>query len=160
MSTVYLGLGTNLGDRSSNLRRAVDGLAGALTITAVSSVYETRPWGIENQPNFLNMCVAGETNLAPITLLRYLKELELQLGREPGKRWGPRLIDIDILFYDELILAGPTLSIPHRGLADRATVLVPLVQIAPELVHPILQKKVMDLFDEVDATGVWIYASE
>jgi 2-amino-4-hydroxy-6-hydroxymethyldihydropteridine diphosphokinase len=150
-------VGTNLGDRRANLQRAVDGLAAAVAITAVSAVFETKPWGIESQPNFLNMCVTRETKLAPLALLHYLKELELQLGREPGERWGPRLIDIDILFYDELILNEPMLTIPHKGLADRATVLVPLVQIAPELVHPILQQKVSDLVRKVDVTGVWAY---
>ena len=160
MSAVYLGMGSNLGDRRANLQRTVERLATAVEITAVSPVYETKPWGIENQPNFLNMCVAGETKLAPLILLHYLKELELQLGREPGERWGPRLIDIDILFYDELILDGPTLTIPHKGLADRATVLVPLVQIAPELVHPILQQRVVELVRKVDVTGVWAYAPD
>jgi 2-amino-4-hydroxy-6-hydroxymethyldihydropteridine diphosphokinase len=160
VSTVYLGLGTNLGDRRGNLQRAVDALVAAVAINAVSPVYETRPWGIENQPNFLNMCVAGETKLAPLALMHHLKELEFQLGREQGERWGPRLIDIDILFYDELILDEPLLTIPHKGVADRATVLVPLAQIAPELVHPILQQKVVDLVREIDVTGVWQYASD
>lgn len=160
VSTVYLGVGTNLGDRRGNLQRAVEGLAAAVTITTVSPVYETKPWGIENQPNFLNMCAAGETKLAPLALLHYLKALEFQLGREPGVRWGPRLIDIDILFYDELILDEPALTIPHKGVADRATVLVPLAQIAPELVHPILQQKVVDLLGAVAVTDVWPYAPD
>ena len=160
MTTVYLGIGTNLGDRYVNLQRTVDSLAMAVEIVAVSPIYETKPWGIENQPDFLNMCVSGETQLAPYALLHHLKALELQLGREPGERWGPRLIDIDILFYNELIMDEPLLTIPHKGIAGRATVLMPLVDSAPELVHPIWKRKVVDLWREVDKSGVWPYVPD
>jgi 2-amino-4-hydroxy-6-hydroxymethyldihydropteridine diphosphokinase len=159
MSMVYLGLGTNMGDRLLNLQRAVESLEPAVKITVVSPIYETRAWGIENQPDFLNMCAVGITHLAPLALLRTLKELENQLGREPGERWGPRLIDIDILFYDDLIVNEAELTIPHKGIADRATVLVPLCDIAPHWVHPVLRRKIEDLLVDVDSAGVWPYSS-
>ena len=154
MSTVYLGLGTNLGDRSANINRAVEGLREEVLITAVSPVYETDAWGVEEQPDFLNMCVSGETNLSPNDLLLFIKLLETRLGRIPSERWGPRLIDIDILFYDLLVLQEPALTIPHKGIVDRATVLAPLADIAPDLVHPIELKRISELLEIVDKSGV------
>ncbi len=154
MSTVYLGLGTNLGDRTANLNRAVDALAKEVLITALSSVYETEAWGIEAQPDFLNMCVSGETNLSPNALLQFVKKLELHLGRISSERWGPRLIDIDILFYDQLVLQEPDLTIPHAGVVDRATVLIPLTDIAPDLLHPTVLKRISVLSEAVDRSGV------
>ena len=157
MSTVYLGLGANLGDRAVNLNQAIRGLGEYVLISSKSPVYETEAWGIENQPDFLNMCVAGTTNLSPLALLKFVKRLELRLGREPSERWGPRLIDIDILFYDQLIMHEPTLSIPHKGIVDRATVLVPLADIAPELIHPINLTSVINMLHSVDKSGVRPY---
>ena len=157
MSKVYLGLGTNLGNRLANLNRAIEGLGEGVYITHESSVYETEAWGVENQPDFLNMCVAGMTKLSPIALLQFIKRLESQLGREPSEHWGPRLIDIDILFYDQLIMEEPTLSIPHKGVAIRATVLVPLADIASGYLHPISLKPISDLLDSVDKSGVRPY---
>ena len=154
MSTVYLGLGTNLGDRSANINRAVEGLREEVLITAVSPVYETDAWGVEEQPDFLNMCVSGETNLSPNDLLLFIKLLETRLGRIPSERWGPRLIDIDILFYDLLVMQEPALTIPHKGIVDRATVLAPLADIAPDLVHPIELKRISELLEIVDKSGV------
>lgn len=160
MSTVYLGLGTNLGDRIANLDRAVEGLRGGVTITAVSPLYETDAWGIEEQPDFLNMCVSGVTVLNPHDLLRYVKELEGLLGRIPSQRWGPRLIDIDILFYGTLIMQEPELIIPHIGLVERASVLVPLADIAPDFMHPKEFMRISELLENVDASGVRPYQSE
>jgi len=111
-----------------------------MIILAESKIYETPAWGFEDQPAFLNMAIKGKTDLQPEPLLKYLKQLEARLGREPSFHWGPRLIDIDLLFYDELVLDTPQLVIPHPRLHERAFVLVPLADIAPDLVHPILVK--------------------
>lgn len=154
VSIVYLGLGTNLGDRTTNINHAIEGLEEEVLVTAVSPMYETDAWGVEEQPDFLNMCVAGETNLSPYSLLLFVKQLESRLGRIASERWGPRLIDIDILFYDLLILQEPMLTIPHKGVVDRATVLVPLADIAPDLLHPVELKPICDLLESVDKSGV------
>lgn len=147
MALVYFGLGTNLGDRLKNLQGAVAGLEQAgVCVGAISPVYETPPWGMVDQPAFLNVCVSGRVKLLPTELLAMVKGLEQSLGRERGERWGPRLIDIDILFYDDVVLATDGLTIPHPGLAERAFVLAPLQHIAPDLRHPQLGKRVADLW--------------
>ncbi len=145
MPTPLLSLGTNLGDREANLRNAITALAPAVRVTRESRVYETAPWGFTDQPSFLNMVVAGETDLSPLELLKFLKTLETELGRTPTFRYGPRLIDLDILFYDDLILQTPELTIPHPKLHERAFVLVPLADLAPDLVHPLIQQNIADL---------------
>src|SRR5271157_5263317 len=142
---IYLALGTNLGDRIANLRAAIEALSPEINVIAESKVYETPPWGYENQPAFLNMAVKGETALEPESLLKRLKQLEVQLGREQSFHWGPRLIDIDILFYDNLILKSESLIIPHPRLHERAFVLVPLAEIAPDFIHPVLKKTIKEL---------------
>ncbi|MBI4731146.1 MAG: 2-amino-4-hydroxy-6-hydroxymethyldihydropteridine diphosphokinase [Chloroflexi bacterium] len=147
MPIIYLALGTNLGKRASNLRRAIQALPPVVTVQAESPVYETSPWGLTDQPLFLNMVLKGETRLAPLELLQVLKQIESKLGRVPSARYGPRLIDIDILFYDELILNTPELTLPHPRLHERAFVLVPLNDLAPALVHPVLGKPVSALLD-------------
>ncbi len=154
---VYLALGTNLGDRPANLRAAIAALASIVTVLAESPVYETPPWGVTDQPPFLNMAIKGETRLDPLALLTELKRLETRLGRRPSIRYGPRLIDVDILFYDDLILNTPELVIPHPRLHERAFVLVPLADLAPDLAHPVLGKSVRELLAAVDATGVERY---
>jgi 2-amino-4-hydroxy-6-hydroxymethyldihydropteridine diphosphokinase len=135
---VYLGLGANLGDRIGTLRAARDRLAPAVEVVRCSSLYQTPPWGVTDQPPFLNAVCYGRTALTPEQLLSFLKDLERDLGRTATKRWGPRAIDLDILFFDDLILATPTLTIPHSLLHERAFVLVPLREIAPDLRHPTL----------------------
>ncbi len=154
MHTIYLALGTNLGDRMDNLHRAVAALSPTLRVTGLSSVYETPPWGYADQPAFLNMALAGETDLEPLALIVFLKKLETDLGREKTFRNGPRIIDIDILFYDDLIFEQAELTIPHPRLHERAFVLVPLNDIAPELMHPVLKRTVRDLLKDVDTKGV------
>jgi 2-amino-4-hydroxy-6-hydroxymethyldihydropteridine diphosphokinase len=154
---VYLALGTNLGDRPGNLRDAVAALPPAVTVLASSPVYETQPWGVTDQPAFLNMVLHGKTRLAPLALLAHLKELEGKLGRLASVRYGPRKIDIDILFYSDLILDTPGLTIPHPGLHERAFVLVPLADLAPDLVHPVFGKTNRQLLTEVDISGVKRY---
>jgi 2-amino-4-hydroxy-6-hydroxymethyldihydropteridine diphosphokinase len=154
MPIAYLALGTNLGDRTANLRAAIRALPPSVRVLDESPVYETPPWGLADQPAFLNMALRGETDLEPAALLAHLKRLERRLGRVPAVRWGPRLIDLDILFYADLILDIPGLTLPHPRLHERAFVLVPLADLAPDLIHPVLGKPVRDLLAAVDTTGV------
>ena len=154
MPIIYLALGTNLGDRLANLRAAIASLPPAVTVLAESPVYETPPWGLTDQPAFLNMAFKGETRLSPLALLAHLKHLETELGRVPAVRYGPRLIDMDILFYDDLVLDTPELTLPHPRLHERAFALVPLADLEPDLVHPVLGKPVRELLAAVDTSGV------
>lgn len=156
--TIYIALGTNLGDRPANLRAALRALPTAVTIIEESPVYETPPWGYKDQPAFLNMVIKAETDLEPESLLKYLKQLEAELGREQNFRWGPRLIDLDILFYDDLAIDTPPLVIPHPRLHERAFVLVPLMDIAPNFVHPKIQKQINELASEIDTQGITRYS--
>ncbi|NBC47174.1 MAG: 2-amino-4-hydroxy-6-hydroxymethyldihydropteridine diphosphokinase [Gammaproteobacteria bacterium] len=154
MATVYLSLGTNLGDRAYNLERAVTRLTEVLDALVLSSVYETDPWGLVDQPDFYNLCALGETTLEPRALLRLLKHLERALGRVDGTLWGPRLIDIDLLFYDDQVLDEPALQVPHPRIRGRAFVLIPLLDLVEDLEHPALKRSIRSLASEVDATTV------
>lgn len=152
--TIYLSLGTNLGSRAANLRAALVGLLPHARVQRASPVYETEPWGYTNQPAFLNQVVEAVTPLSPAELLAHLKTLETSLGREPTFRYGPRLIDLDVLFYDNEVIEVENLAIPHPRLAERAFVLAPLADLAPDFVHPVLGKSVRELLAAVDASGV------
>ncbi len=136
MATVYLALGANLGDRADNLRRALDALRRSFTVEAVSPWYETEPVYVLDQPRFYNLVCRATTTLTPLDVLRALKQIENDLGRLVTVRYGPRVIDLDLLFYDDLILDLPEITVPHPRLHERAFVLVPLADIAPELLHP------------------------
>jgi 2-amino-4-hydroxy-6-hydroxymethyldihydropteridine diphosphokinase len=154
-ATVYLGLGTNLGDRLANLRLALARLQTLARLEEVSSLYETEPEGLSDQPLFFNAVCRVTTGLEPQALLRFLKNLEREIGRRPrGRRWGPRPIDLDILLYDDRVVDAPELNIPHPRLAERAFVLVPLCELAPELRHPLLGKPMKDLLASVGKKGV------
>jgi 2-amino-4-hydroxy-6-hydroxymethyldihydropteridine diphosphokinase len=135
-ATVYLALGANLGNRVARLRDAVARLRDAVTIERMSSVYETEPAYVLDQPRFLNMALRGHSALDPHTLLAFLKRIERSMGRAIGPRFGPRVIDIDLLIYNDLTLATDDLSIPHPRMAERPFVLTPLAEIAPDLVPP------------------------
>ena len=154
MSIIYLALGTNLGDRLANLRTAIESFAPELRATNESTIYETPPWGFTEQPAFLNMVIEAETSLEPRALLIYLKKREDELGRVKNFRNGPRQIDLDILFYDDLVLDEDGLTIPHPRLQERAFVLVPLADIAPEFEHPILGKRVAELLQDMDTSEI------
>jgi 2-amino-4-hydroxy-6-hydroxymethyldihydropteridine diphosphokinase len=153
-SPIYLALGTNLGDREANLRQAIALLAPEVTVVRESSVYATPPWGYADQPEFLNQVIEVETLLHPLPLLHRLKSIEEQMGREETFRNGPRLIDLDILFYGQAVVDGELLKIPHPRLQDRAFVLVPLAELAPDFVHPVLHETVQDLLAKVTREGM------
>lgn len=136
MPEVFIGLGSNLGDRLENLKRAVVLLGeNGLTVEKVSSVYETDPVG-PPQPDFLNAAVKGSTDLAPDELLATLKRLEREMDRTAGERWGPREIDLDLLLYADLVLESEELCVPHADLTKRDFVMVPLLEIEPDLELP------------------------
>ncbi len=154
--SLFLGLGSNLGDRADNLRRAVRALEadGRIAVQQISPVYETAPWGKTDQPPFLNLCLEARSDLPPQSLLQEIKALERELGREPGERWGPRLIDIDILAYGDEVVQEESLTVPHPALADRPFVLAPLADIAPDWTHPVHGEKVSDMLARHDLAGV------
>ena len=153
-TAIGLGLGGNLGDPAATIAHALGCLSsrGRVRIEAVSSLYRTVPWGPVKQPDFANACALGATDLPPRELLAEVKTVETMLGREPGERWGPRAIDIDILFYAADTVAMPDLVIPHESLFQRAFVLVPLAEIAPDLV--IGGRRVGDAAAAIDSGGV------
>jgi 2-amino-4-hydroxy-6-hydroxymethyldihydropteridine diphosphokinase len=157
--TAYLSLGTNIGDRLANLRTAVSSLAPSVMVQAQSSIYETEPWGYSEQPTFLNQVIKCDTELTPQELLEFLKKIEVSMGRQETFRFGPRLIDLDILFYDHVKLDTPTLIIPHPRIAERAFVLVPLVEIAPDLSLPGGDATIQQLKANVDTSSIKLYQS-
>jgi 2-amino-4-hydroxy-6-hydroxymethyldihydropteridine diphosphokinase len=150
--TGYLGLGSNLGDRRENMAQAVKRLnAGPdLTVLRTSSIYETAPWGLTEQPDFLNMVAEIATTLPPMELLDRVKDLEQELGRERGPRFGPRPIDVDILLYGNQVVDEVDLQIPHANLHLRAFALVPLAELAPEFLHPVLGLTIGQLAGHVE----------
>jgi 2-amino-4-hydroxy-6-hydroxymethyldihydropteridine diphosphokinase len=133
---VFIGLGSNLGDRSAYLESAISALSSSALIVAASRIYETEPWGVMDQPLYWNQVIEVETSLEPLDLLHVCQEIELQLGRERKVHWGPRTIDIDLLLYDNRVSESEELRLPHPYLEARAFVLAPLREIAPKLVLP------------------------
>ena len=150
MHTAYIGIGSNLGDREENLKKALQLMERkGIKIKAISSFYETSPWGRTDQPGFLNAAVKAETGLSPENLLNVLLEVEKEMGRVRGEKWGPRIIDLDILLFNGEVFDSPGLKIPHPYMHEREFVLVPLSEIAPDLVHPVLKKTIKDLLREL-----------
>ena len=135
LTQVGFGLGSNMGDKPGNIREALRllGEREVARLDAVSRIYRTPPWGVVDQGDFANACAIGETSLAPYELLAAVKKIEADMGRAPTWRWGPRLIDIDILFLGDRNLDDPELTIPHKELFRRSFVLTPLAEIAPDL---------------------------
>lgn len=154
MAQIFLSLGTNLGDRAQNLHCAREFLCSQMKLMKASSIYETKPWGLVDQPDFLNQLLCLESALSPFPLLDLLKQGEAQLGRLPGLRYGPRLIDMDILFYDDYVIRTERLSIPHLRLAERAFVLLPMAELAPDFVHPVLGRRMQSLLEAIGSDGV------
>ncbi len=151
---VYLSLGTNLGDRKANLRRAVSELEGELgTALSLSSVYETEPWGYTDQPAFLNMCAKFRSDRSPEELLSLVKGIEARMGRQRSVRWGPRLIDIDLLKVGRLKRKSESLELPHHRMWERAFVIIPLSEIAPRMKAPD-GKSLRQLARDMDHEGV------
>ena len=148
MKTVYLSLGSNMGDRAAMLRQAVESLPGAgVEVVRTSSVYETEPVELRDQNWFLNMAVECRTGLFPLQLLRRLKKIEASLGRKRTVPKGPRTIDIDIVFYGRAVMGTPALEIPHPRFRERRFVLEPLAELAPDLRDPVTRRTVADLLE-------------
>jgi len=154
MPHLYLALGTNLGNRAENLRQALAALREIFTLNAVSPWYETEPAYVLDQPRFYNLVCRVTTDLPPLAVLRHLKNLETTLGRTPSIRFGPRLIDLDLLFYDALILDSPELTLPHPRLHERGFVLAPLADLAPDLIHPRLKVNIATLLAALNDTSL------
>ncbi len=151
MTKAFLSLGSNLGDRIINLHHAIELISNrGISTIGVSSFYETEPWGYKGQPPFINAALEVEVALNARELLSTLKSIELEMGREESPRWGPRLIDIDIIFFGNEIVSYPELTIPHPLMHKRLFVLEPLVEIAPDFIHPLFNKNIKTLLEELN----------
>ncbi len=164
MALVYLSLGSNKGDRLSQIQQAVNFLTAdnSIKLAATSAFYETEPWGNKKQNWFVNAVIAVRTELQPIELLRVCQSIEAKMGRnrDAEQHWGERAVDIDILFYDDLIFKNEILEIPHKYVHQRAFALVPMLEITPNFIHPVLKKSVMQLHEELsDPEDVFLYVT-
>ena len=153
-SRLALALGSNIGDRLAALQAAVQAVGDYIKIEAISSVYETAPAYVSDQPVFLNAVLVGETTVSPLALLWTVKDIESEIGRQPTYRFGPRVIDIDIIFYGDVVMKAPELTIPHAFMQERDFVLRPLSEIAPDWQHPELKKAVAELLAELPDSNI------
>ena len=153
--TAYIGLGSNLGDRSKNLSGAIERLSRIGTIAAVSAIYETKPWGVDGyQPRYLNQVAAVNTALDPLEVVAELLGIEHSLGRTRQEKNASRTLDLDLLLHGESVVDASGVSVPHPRLHERAFVLVPLAEIAPDIIHPVLNRTVLELAEGADRSGV------
>jgi 2-amino-4-hydroxy-6-hydroxymethyldihydropteridine diphosphokinase len=157
MHQVYLALGANLGNRWENLQQGLNCLGDLGTVEKISCCYETEPIGYLDQPFFLNIACLFSTELDPHTLLQRIKNIEEQMGRLVSFRNAPRPIDIDIILFDDIVMDSPELIIPHPRMSERAFVLVPLADIAPEVVHPTLSLAIHELLQKVNCRGIRLF---
>jgi 2-amino-4-hydroxy-6-hydroxymethyldihydropteridine diphosphokinase len=155
LARCYLGLGSNLGDRAGAVRQSADLIAagGDIVLRRLSSLYVTKPWGNRDQPDFVNAVAEIETLLGPGELLARAKSIEDEMGREKRERWGPREIDIDLLLYGDEVVETSGLRIPHPGIEKRAFVLVPLLELAPDLAHPATGRRFAESLGELTSSG-------
>ncbi|MDO8734963.1 MAG: 2-amino-4-hydroxy-6-hydroxymethyldihydropteridine diphosphokinase [Elusimicrobiota bacterium] len=150
MTTVFLGLGSNRGDRKKNILKAIKLLKeSGQKVLRLSSMHETKPYGYKKQKKFLNAAVKLKTKLLPLELLELCKKIEKKIGRTKSFRWGPREIDVDILFFGKKVIKSKKFTIPHSDLHNRNFVLIPLVEIAPNFVHPVLKKRVSEMYSTI-----------
>ncbi|HCL4548029.1 2-amino-4-hydroxy-6-hydroxymethyldihydropteridine diphosphokinase [Clostridium botulinum] len=150
MHTAYVAFGSNIGEKESYIKRALEKIEErGMKIIKVSPIYETEPYGVLDQDSFLNGVVKIETNLTPEDLIGELLNIEKQLDRIRERRWGPRTIDLDIIFYDDLIINEKDLVIPHKDMENREFVLKPLCDIDENFIHPVLKKSVRELYDRL-----------
>ena len=151
MSIAYIGLGSNLNDKMANLNKAMELIEqdSKVNVLKRSSVYQTEPVGIKDQPLFLNMVMEVETEFSPIDLLNFLQDIEKQMGRKKEKKWGPRNIDLDLLLYEDQIINSAELTLPHAQMHQRKFVLIPLAEIAKEKIHPLKKQTISDLLEDL-----------
>ncbi|WP_459995878.1 2-amino-4-hydroxy-6-hydroxymethyldihydropteridine diphosphokinase [Marinitoga arctica] len=155
-----IALGSNVGDRLKNIKKAIELLSEHVEIIKISNIYETEPWGYTEQENFLNACILINTKLSPKKLLETCKKIEQLLKRKHRFKWGPREIDLDILYYEDIILEEENLIIPHKYIFERDFVIVPLNDVSPNWTHPIIKKTVYEKFKEIDKSKIHIYEEE
>ena len=152
---VYLGLGSNISDKFQNLQNAVNLIAqtDSISIKTLSPVYKTKPVGVIDQPDFFNAVLEIETNIPAVELLQICLSIEKKLGRKRMQRWGPRIIDLDLLLYGMEIIRSDQLKVPHPGMHERAFVLKPLADIAPNVIHPVLKKSITNILCDISTKG-------
>jgi 2-amino-4-hydroxy-6-hydroxymethyldihydropteridine diphosphokinase len=162
MTNIYLHLGSNNEGSKLLIDKALGYISEKIgNIKDQSNYYETEPWGLKEQPNFINLAVTVESSLSPSQLLKAIKDIESEMGRIKTEKWGPRVIDIDIIFYGDMIIKDQDLEIPHPHIQNRNFVLIPLMEIAGNVVHPVLKKEVEELYMESkDECEVWVYENE